>query len=109
MSSQVSLLGGLLVVLPEETVQDSNQVSMLVLVLAFLDAHKELNSASVVFKNSIDDEEGKGDDFSISLDSFDNLEEKTNVILSLVFLKRLDIGGKLRLRRLFSVRRRSCS
>jgi hypothetical protein len=60
---------------------------MLLLVLTLLNAHKELNSASIVFQNSIDDEQGKGDNFWVSLDSFDNLEEKTDIVLCLGFLK----------------------
>jgi hypothetical protein len=48
---------------------------MLLLVLALLNCNKELNSASIVFQNSIDDKEGKGHNFRISLDSLDDLEE----------------------------------
>jgi hypothetical protein len=65
----------LLVVLPEEAVQDSDEVSMLLLVFALLDCNKELNSASIVFQNSINDKEGKGHNFRLTLDSLDDLEE----------------------------------
>ncbi len=60
---------------------------MFLLILALLNTHKELNSTPIVFQNSIDDEQGKGHNLCISLDSLDNLEEKTDVFLCLVFLK----------------------
>ncbi len=59
---------------------------MLLLVLALLNCNKELNSAPIVFQNSIDNKEGKGHNLVISLDSFDDLEEQSNVILCLGFL-----------------------
>lgn len=86
MSCQVSLLCGLSVTHPQETVKDLNQVNMLILVLALLDVHEELNSASVVFKNSVNDEKSQCDYFVISLHTLDDLEEKSDEVFSNVFL-----------------------
>lgn len=89
MSGKVSLLGCLVAADPQEAVQDSNEVDVLLLVLALLNVDKELNAASVVLENSIDDQKGQSDCLGLSLDFLDDLEEQTDVVLSIVFLEAL--------------------
>ena len=84
--SKVSLNVLLAGMTDEEGVELPDQVLPSVLVLAVLDVIQVLNATASLLQDAINQEERVGHQFCITLCSSHDLEEQSEVVLSLIFL-----------------------
>ena len=86
MSSKVSLDVFLKCMTDEEWVELSYEVLLSVLVLAVLNIEQVLDAAALLLQDTVNQEKGIGYQAVITLSSSHNLEEQSEVVLSLFFL-----------------------
>jgi hypothetical protein len=86
MSSKVSLDVFLKSMTDEEWVELSYKVLLSVLVLAVLNIEQVLDAAALLLQDTVNQEKGIGYQAVITLSSSHNLEEQSEVVLSLFFL-----------------------
>ena len=86
MSSKVSLDVFLKSITDKEWVELSYEVLLSVLVLAVLNIEQVLDAAALLLQDTVNQEKGIGYQAVITLSSSHNLEEQSEVVLSLFFL-----------------------